>query len=426
MHRIALISEHASPLAAAGGIDSGGQNVYVAHVARGLSRLGYDVDVFTRRDDASLPAVVDWDDGVRVVHVPAGPARFVPKEDLLPYMDEFARFIVEFCRRRGDYDLIHANFFMSGLVAMRVRRVCGIPFVMTFHALGLVRRQHQKEADRFPAARIDIERRIAQTADRIIAECPQDEQDLVQLYGADARRITIVPCGFDADEFEPVSKEVARAALGLPADERIVLQLGRMVPRKGVDNVIRAMGHLTRTHRIDAKLLVVGGDSDRPDPVATPELGRLQDIARAEQVADRVTFIGRRGREVLKLYYSAADVFVTTPWYEPFGITPLEAMACGTPVIGADVGGIKYSVVHGQTGYLVPPKDPAALAARLADLYCQPEHARRMGAQALRRAREHFTWESVVARIAALCESVVQPTRAPTAAARPLGEAVRP
>lgn len=426
MHRIALISEHASPLAAAGGVDSGGQNIYVAHVARGLSRLGYDVDVFTRRDDASLPAVVDWEDGVRVVHVPAGPARFVPKEDLLPYMDEFARFMVEFCRRTGDYDLIHANFFMSGLVAMRVRHACGIPFVMTFHALGLVRRQHQKEADRFPTARIDIERRIAQTADRIIAECPQDEQDLVQLYGADARRITIIPCGFDADEFEPVSKEVARAALGLPADERIVLQLGRLVPRKGVDNVVHAMGHLARTHRIDARLLVVGGDSDRPDPVATPELGRLQDIARAENVTDRVTFIGQRGREVLKLYYSAADVFVTTPWYEPFGITPLEAMACGTPVIGANVGGIKYSVVHGQTGYLVPPNDPAALAARLADLYRQPEHARRMGMQALRRAREHFTWESVVARIAALCEAVVQPTRASAAAARPLGEAVRP
>ena len=181
MHRIALISEHASPLAAAGGVDSGGQNVYVAHVARGLSKLGYKVDVFTRRDDTSLPAIVEWEDGVRVVHVPAGPARFVPKEDLLAHMDEFARFMVDFCRRRSHYDLVHANFFMSGLVAMRIRQACGIPFVVTFHALGLVRRQYQKDAYRFPAERVDIERHIAQAADRLIAECPQDEQDLVQL-----------------------------------------------------------------------------------------------------------------------------------------------------------------------------------------------------------------------------------------------------
>lgn len=415
MLRIALISEHASPLAAAGGVDSGGQNIYVAQVARHLSKLGHAVDVFTRRDDASQPAIVDWEDGVRVVHVPAGPARVVAKEALLPYMDEFARFMVEHCRSHGDYDLAHANFFMSGLVALRLKQARAIPFAVTFHALGLVRRQHQKEADRFPAERADIERRVAQGADRIVAECPQDEHDLVTLYGADPRRISVVPCGFDADEFGPVAREVARLKLGLADDERIVLQLGRLVPRKGIDNVIRGLARLRDGHRIDARLLVVGGDSDRPDPVATPELGRLQRVAEEEGVRDRVTFIGQRGREVLRWYYGAADVFVTTPWYEPFGITPLEAMACGTPVIGADVGGLRYSVVHGQTGYLVPPRDPDALAARLADVYRHPEITRHMGREAIRRVNEHFTWQGVAARLATLFAGVARPTRAQAA-----------
>lgn len=412
MHRLALISDHASPLAAAGGVDSGGQNIYVAQVARHLSRLGYRVDVYTRRDDPSQPEVLHWEDDVRVIHVPAGPARFVPKEELLPHMREFSRFFIDRARRHGGYDLVHANFFMSGLVALRARAVLGIPFAITFHALGLVRRMHQREADRFPPMRIDIEQRLVREADRLVAECPQDAEDLRTLYGASPDRIDVVPCGFDADEFLPVGRETARAALGLPVHERLVLQLGRMVPRKGVDNVVRGVARLRRDHGIDARLLVVGGESDTPDPSLTPEIGRLAGIAREEGVQDLVTFTGRRGREVLRFYYAAADVFVTTPWYEPFGITPLEAMACGTPVVGSDVGGIKFSVAHGETGYLVPPNDPDALAQRVAQLFLQPELARDMGLAAVRRAQERFTWAGVANQLAALFDATVQPRSA--------------
>ena len=214
-----------------------------------------------------------------------------------------------------------------------------------------------------------------------------------------------------------MDRATARAALGLAHDERIVLQLGRMVPRKGVDNVIRGVAHLARRHRIRARLLVVGGDSERPDPVRTPELARLQGIARDEGIDEQVTFVGQRDRAVLRLYYGAADVFVTTPWYEPFGITPLEAMACGTPVIGADVGGIRHTVVHGKTGYLVPPRDPVALAGRLADIYRLPDISRLMGREAIRRANEQFTWASVAARIARVYDSMLQPAAAAVPAA---------
>jgi hypothetical protein len=192
--RVAIISEHASPLAAAGGVDSGGQNIYVAQVARQLARLGYSVDVFTRRDRESLPEVLDWRPGVRVVHVPAGPARYVRKEELLPLMGEFASYVREFARQHGSYSVAHANFFMSGLAAMELKSALGVPFAVTFHALGRVRRLHQGEADQFPAERLAIEDEIIARADAIIAECPQDKTDLTTLYRADPDHVSIVPC----------------------------------------------------------------------------------------------------------------------------------------------------------------------------------------------------------------------------------------
>ncbi len=403
--RIALISEHASPLARPGGVDSGGQNVYVAQLARHLARLGRDVDVFTRRDAAGLPEIVPQGRGYRVIHVPAGPPSVVRKEDLLPCMDDFAAWVIRFSRRRP-YDLTHANFFMSALVSGAIKRALGTPFVVTFHALGRVRRLHQKGSDTFPEARLAIEDQAVADADRIIAECPQDGADLLDHYGADPAKLVTIPCGFDPAEFWPVARSKARSRLNLPATGPTLLQLGRMVPRKGVDNVIRALAHLGRDHAIRARLLVVGGDSTIPDPAITPEIGRLQALAEAEGVAGQVTFIGARGRDVLRYYYAAADIFVTTPWYEPFGITPVEAMACGTPVVGANVGGIKATVVDGVTGFLVPPNDPTALADRLAKLLNNPDLLRAMGHQAQRRAVAGYTWAQVARSIAAIYDEV--------------------
>lgn len=393
--KIALISEHASPLAATGSVDSGGQNIYVANVARQLARKGHHVDVFTRCDKSLLPLVSRLN-GVRVINVPAGPKRQLPKEQLLPYMEDFARFVVQFFRHEPSrYDVVHANFFMSGLVGLRVKESLGIPLVTTFHALGRVRRLHQGADDGFPDERFDIEDRLVRESDSVIAECPQDESDLISLYQADNGRIDVVPCGFDHEEFHPVDKHAARAELGWPLDRFIALQLGRMVPRKGIDTVVRAIGLCNCALGEEAHLYVVGGNSDEANEIATPEIGRLRAIARECGVTDRVNFLGRRARANLRLYYNAADVFVTTPWYEPFGITPLEAMACSTPVIGANVGGIRYSVAHGETGLLVPPKDPLAVAHGLVTLKRDPQRAQSMGAAGLARAKEMFTWESV-------------------------------
>ncbi|RZF26349.1 glycosyltransferase family 1 protein [Paraburkholderia sp. UYCP14C] len=400
--KIALISEHASPLAVAGGVDSGGQNIYVANVARQLVEMGHQVDVFTRRDRALVPECVDMD-GARVIHVPAGPPRQLPKEQLLPFMDEFAAFLIAFFRREPvPYDVMHANFFMSGRAALHVKAVLGVPLVTTFHALGRVRRIHQGADDGFPDERFAIEDELVARSDVIVAECPQDEADLLEHYRADPARIETVPCGFDAEEFWPIDRSVARNALGWHQNEFIVLQLGRLVQRKGIDNVVRGVGVLKQRFDASARLYVVGGNSDAPNEIATPEIARLREIARECGVAQETCFVGRRARERLRYFYSAADVFVTTPWYEPFGITPVEAMACATPVIGADVGGIRYSVVDGVTGFLVPPRDPVALAARLDRLRLDPALARRMGEAGLDRARTGFTWSGVSEALAQL------------------------
>ena len=403
--RIAMISDHASPLAAAGGVDSGGQNIYVAETARHLAARGYRVDVFTRKDQQDLPEVVEWLPGVRVVHVPAGPAAFVRKEDILPWIPDFAAFTERFAARER-YDVVHAHFFMSGLVALQLKAALGLPFVVTFHALGLVRRLHQGAADEFPTRRIAIERDVIDAADAIVAECPDDRRNLLTLYNADPHKVLVIPCGFASDEFWPIPPRFARRALGLPSDVPVLLSVGRLVPRKGVDNVVRALGVLVRRLGVPAQLLVVGGNSDIADPATTPEIGRLRAIAAEAGVADRVTFTGRRSRELLKLYYSAADVYVTTPWYESFGMTPVEAMACGTPVVGARVGGIQYSVLDGRTGYLVPPRDPVALAEKLNDICSSRRLAERLSTVAVRRAYGLFRWERVTQSLAALYADV--------------------
>jgi D-inositol-3-phosphate glycosyltransferase len=413
MLNIALISDHASPLAPPGGIDSGGQNVYVAYLATELAALGHRVDVFTRRDAGGQPPCQPWVDGVRVINVSAGPARFVPKEQLLPYMNEFSAGTIAFMRSQdASYDLVHANFFMSGVVAQQVRHALGIPFVITFHALGLVRRREQGTADGFPALRPAIERNLMREAERIVAECPQDFDDMTSLYEADPGRIDVVPCGFDPNELWPVGP-AARKHLGLSKTEFIVLQLGRIVPRKGIDNVIDGVAVLLHEQGIEARLLVSGGPPAAGDGPEAIELARLRARAAELGVEQLVTFTGPVPRSRLREYYSAADVFVTTPWYEPFGITPLEAMACATPVVGAAVGGLRSTVVDGHTGYLVPPRDPRALAGRLAELYHHPGRARRLGMAGLRRVHEAYTWRSVAERMCTVYAKACRPTHQP-------------
>ncbi len=407
--KIAFISEHASPLASLGGVDSGGQNVYVAELAKNLARTGWEVDIFTRWDNPSLHKIIQWQSRIRVIHVKAGPVSIIPKEELLQYMPAFKDDMIDFIKSEQiNYALIHANFWMSALVAQWIKEALSVPFVVTFHALGFVRQLHQGKDDKFPAERIQIETEIVQHADAIIAECPQDRTDLLTYYNAPLEKITIIPCGFSQREFYPVEREIACTLLHLNPDEHIMLQLGRMVPRKGVDNVVKALGKLKSTDKA-YRLVIVGGETDDPNPLSCPEIARLQKIAEEEGVLDKITFVGRKNRKMLKYYYSAADVFISTPWYEPFGITPLEAMACGTPVIGSNVGGIKFTVEDGKTGFLVPPNNPAALALKVKTLVNNPLLLKEMKLASIQRVKKHFTWKSVAVLVSKLYQQIQVP-----------------
>jgi len=405
--RIAFISEHASPLSAIGGVDAGGQNIYVGELARQLAKKGYEVDIFTRREDAQLPQCLQWANGVRIVHVDAGPARCIPKEQLLPHMGAFRNNMLQFIQQHGiRYKLVHANFFMSAQVAAELKQALHLPFVVTFHALGHIRRLHQGEQDKFPPERIAIEEAVIQQADCIIAECPQDKDDLLQHYKAPAGKIAVIPGGVNPDEMYPVDKQIARMRLKLPPDETVLLQLGRMVPRKGVDNVIQALSRLEYTGS-KVRLLIVGGEEEVCGQGFNPEMARLKQLAKDLGVATSVTFTGQRPRDELKYYYAAADLFITTPWYEPFGITPLEAMACGTPVIGANVGGIKYSVQDGKTGLLVPPQQPEVLAQKMGMLLHNKPLLQEMSANAIKRVHTFFTWQRVAHLVHNVYEKVI-------------------
>ena len=378
--RIDMVSEHASPLAALGDVDAGGQNVHVAALAAGLARRGAEVVVHTRRDDPELPAEVEMAPGVTVSHVAAGPPEPLPKDELLPHMGDFGRRLLERWRGRPP-DVVHAHFWMSGLAALNAARQVAVPVVQTFHALGVVKRRHQGDRDTSPAGRLAMERAIMGGAAWIVATCSDEVFELVR-EGADRRRISVVPCGVNTARFRP----------GGPAEERRaprVVCVGRLVERKGVDDVMRALAGLPGVE------LVVAGGPSHERLANDPEARRLAALASDLGVADRVDLRGGIPRDAVASLMRSADAVVCVPWYEPFGIVPLEAMACGVPVVASTVGGMIDTVVNGETGVHVPPRQPDRLRAALATLLSDPGRRTTLGAGGVRRARERYTWDRV-------------------------------
>jgi type III pantothenate kinase len=382
--KIAMVSEHASPLAALGGVDAGGQNVHVAALATEMGRQGAHVVVHTRRDDPRLPQRVRLAPGAVVDHVAAGPAAPIPKDELLPYMDAFA---VELAAqwREDRPDVVHAHFWMSGHAALTAARELAIPVVHTFHALGVVKRRYQGEMDTSPAARDGIEQEILRRADHVVATCSDEVFELVRMGGARGR-LTVVPCGVDLDLFTPEGRRARRR----PGLRRIVC-VGRLVERKGVGNAISALAALPDTE------LVVAGGPPRTQLDHDSEAQRLLALAEQAGVADRVDLRGRMGRADVAALLRSADAVVCVPWYEPFGIVPLEAMACGTPVVASAVGGMIDSVVDRVTGIHVPPRDPDRLAEALAPLLADPERRAAYGGAGVERAGRRYGWPRIAA-----------------------------
>ncbi|MEU0221433.1 glycosyltransferase [Streptomyces sp. NPDC006265] len=382
--RIAMVSEHASPLAALGGVDAGGQNVYVARLSEELARRGHDVTVYTRRDSADLPDRVPLPGGAVVEHVPAGPPEVIPKDALFEHMPAFAVHLTRAWRRQRP-DVVHAHFWMSGMASQIGAHSHGIPVIQTFHALGAVKRRHQGRDDTSPIERVGIERQIGRTCERVLATCTDEVQELAAM-GVSSGRVSVVPCGVDADHFHP-GADTADAP-GRRQQHRL-LACGRLVPRKGYDQAIRALTRIP-----DTELLIAGGPpSERLH--ADPEARRLLRLAEEQGVADRVRLLGAVDPRRMPALMAGADLVLCTPVYEPFGIVPLEAMACGTPVVATAVGGHRDTVADGRTGRLVPPDDTPAIAHAVRHLLGHERSRNRFGVAGRERVLARYTWRRV-------------------------------
>lgn len=425
LRRVAMLSVHTGPLAQLGGSKTGGMNVYVRELSRALGRQGLLVDVFTRSDSVSEPRIhTEMGPGVRVVYVPAGPDTVSSPDDLFPHLDEFTAGVCHFAQEQGiGYDLLHSHYWLSGLVAERLRSCWGnIPVVQMYHTLGHMKNLiAQEDSHRASPARISGEQRIVHFADRLVAATPAEEEQLCALYGADPRKISIIPPGVDLCNFHPRRKLDVRRRLGLSPDRRIALFVGRIEPLKGIDTIIQATAHLRARHPELVKHLtvaIVGGSPWAAQVDA--EMARLQKL-RAELKLERtVRFLGARQQTVLPAFYSAADLVLMPSHYESFGMVGLEAMACGAPVIASAVGGLAHLVKDGLTGFLVPPQEPEELADRM-DLLLSDELLRWQMGRAARKEARSYGWRPIAERILALYEEVTAPSGAALGASIPCG-----
>jgi len=400
--KIDMVSEHASPLALLGGVDAGGQNVFVADLSRALADMGADVVVHTRRADPFVPRLAWLSENVAVNHVDAGPPIPVAKDDMWPYMDDFARELQrEWSDRRPD--VVHSHFWMSGYASLAASSALEIPLMHTFHALGVVKRRHQAGRDTSPADRIAVELEVACGASQVIATT-WDERDELVMMGADAATITVVPCGVDLSHFKPRGPSVPRS--GRP---RVVV-VSRLVERKGIGNVIEAVATLP-----DVELVIAGG------PPASlladdAEAMRFAALARSLGLGDRFELLGAVDRCDVPALLRSADVVACCPWYEPFGLVAVEAMACGVPVVATNVGGLAESVIHGETGLLVNPRSPDDIASAIQTLLRDRRRARRMGRTGAALSGR-YSWKNVAAQTLLVADrltarrSIVKPRR---------------
>ena len=399
---IAMLSYHTCPLATLGGKDTGGMNVYVREITRQLGVDGVHVDVFTRSQDEHVPHVLhDLGYGNRVVHVPAGPEEPMAKQQLASYLPEFVHGIRAFAESKGiQYDLIHSHYWMSGIAALQLKEAWKVPVVHMFHTLGVMKnRVARGSGEREGDYRIMGEKQVLESADRIIAATPAEQSQLQFLYQADRRRIVIIPPGVDTCHFYPIPRDEAKEFIGVMPCERNLLFVGRIEPLKGLDVLLQAIV-LIREMRPDLSvcLSIIGGEPDASQDTMTVEMTRIQTLREQYGLQNLVALLGKRGQDTLPYYYSAAEVVVVPSHYESFGMVALEAMACGTPVVASEVGGLAFLVLDGKTGYTVPVGDPPALADRLIALLSDDDLHQRLSQQAAEYARE-YAWDRIVQRL---------------------------
>jgi len=410
MLRIAMISYHTCPLATLGGKDTGGMNVYVRELTRQLGKMGIHVDVFTRSQDDHVPHVLhELGYGTRVVHVPAGPEHPVPKQELANYIPEFVAGIETFACEKGiQYDLIHSHYWMSGIAAQALSDVWGgTPIVHMFHTLGEMKnRIARTEAEREGEYRINGEKQVLRRADRVVVATIAELTQLRFLYKAVQSKLVVIPPGVDVSHFYPIPADEAKMYVGLKPGDRMVLFVGRIEPLKGVDTLIQAMSCVQMKQARPVHLAIIGGDPAASPQEMSAEMARLQKLCDDLAVGQTVVFLGKRDQDKLPYYYSAAELLVMPSHYESFGMVALEAMACGTPVVASEVGGLAYLVKDGETGFTVPDQEPEKLCEKISLLLNDKQLHLMMSQRAVEYAQD-YAWEKIAQQIVEVYEGLL-------------------
>jgi D-inositol-3-phosphate glycosyltransferase len=411
--RIAMLSYHTCPLATLGGKDTGGMNVYVRDLTKELGKLGIHVDVFTRSQDEHVPHVLhDLGFGNRVVHIQAGPEEPKGKADIAKYIPEFAEGIKKFAAEKGIiYDALHSHYWMSGLAAEILSNAWGgTPIVHMFHTLGEMKnRVARSDEERAGEERLHGERQVLRRAKRVIVATMAELTQLRFLYKADANKLSIIPPGVDTSHFYPIDSSEAKEFIGLQPKDRMILFVGRIEPLKGVDTLIQAMSYLSddlRNKENPVHLAIIGGEPNVSPHEMSAEMKRLQKMADDLCMGSTILFLGKRAQDTLPYYYSAAEVLVMPSLYESFGMVALEAMACGTPVIASEVGGLGYLVENGITGYTIPDSDPVMLSEKISLILRDHDLRGEMGCNAVAHASK-YDWGLVAKQVADVYKEVI-------------------
>jgi D-inositol-3-phosphate glycosyltransferase len=404
---IALISEHGDPAAEIGKDAAGGQNVYVRQVGEALAKLGWQVDMFTRKSSPDDATIVTHSPHCRTIRLTAGPEAYIPRDELFQYMPAFVDALQKFQQKEGtNYPLAHTNYWMSGWVGLELQRRQNIQLIHTYHSLGAVKYQAVSDIPAIAQTRLAVEKQILEQAHSVVATSPQEHDDLKTLV-SHLGKIDVIPCGTDVTTFRPISKADARMQLGIAPKEKVILYVGRFDKRKGIETLVRATSELRarleQSAEIDPqhlKLMVVGGSD--PQEADGIERRRIEEIVTELDLTANTEFVGMVGHDRLALYYTAADVCVIPSHYEPFGLVAIEAMACGTPVVASAVGGLKFTVLSEETGLLVPPHDVSKFAHAIGRILTDDLWAHKIRKQASTRVQQNFSWTGVAIQLSDL------------------------
>lgn len=415
---IALISVHGDPAIDIGHEEAGGQNVYVRQVGEALAKLGWQVDLFTRKSDPEQPTIVQHTSHCRTIRLTAGPQTYIPRDRLFEHLPAFVKAFRQFQTKQSThYPLIHTNYWLSGWVGLQIKQHSNIQLIHTYHSLGAIKYQSVADPLGIAQTRLAVEQQILEQADRVVATSPQEEGQMRSLV-SDQGSIAIIPCGTDLETFRAIPQAEARTKLNLSAEDQIVLYVGRFDPRKGIETLVRAFAQLKAEQSANPhlKLVLVGGSD--PTLLDGQERQRIEQLVQTLGLSDCTCFTGQVGHDHLPLYYTAADICVIPSHYEPFGLVAIEAMACGTPVVASNVGGLRFTVVPEETGILVPPQDEGAFAEAIARILNNSQWAETLRHQAAARVQQDFSWTGVAIQLSdlyrrLLAASITQPAILP-------------